>query len=391
LNELLVHFFNSSKNNGDETCVEKKTVSETINTIKKTISNNSSHSGFLFNSDEFCNNKSDIYNHNTDKSKNIASNNSYTDNSNAYYDKSVLSVFSDKLCSMLHVWKNLASSDIHIRNDIKNNNQNNNQNNLAINKFEKSRMINSSSNSNRVNSLAYDSYVNILEINEMKEKGKLEFVSVEDWTKIKLIIEEPKNTLLQNFENKSSQIDHDTETKNYIENNNLLNNLNNKQLNDETHCSIQNQNDELNKIIQQKQQHKSSAIVFCEMKLTAETLYNFFLKLKKNFLNHNTNINNNNNNNAETNIDKNYNEIFSIEPGFITGTDSNLHQQATLQKMKYGEINFLFATNVAEEGLDIKSCQLILNFDDPKVLTSLIQRRGRARSKKLCNDIFHFL
>jgi hypothetical protein len=46
-----------------------------------------------------------------------------------------------------------------------------------------------------------------------------------------------------------------------------------------------------------------------------------------------------------------------------------------------GKFNVLFASDIAEEGLDVKIVELIINFDSPETLKSLIQRRGRARAR----------
>lgn len=42
-------------------------------------------------------------------------------------------------------------------------------------------------------------------------------------------------------------------------------------------------------------------------------------------------------------------------------------------------MNLLVATNVAEEGLDIQTCCLVVRFDLPETVASFIQSRGRAR------------
>ncbi|XP_049935930.1 endoribonuclease Dicer homolog 4-like [Nymphaea colorata] len=47
-------------------------------------------------------------------------------------------------------------------------------------------------------------------------------------------------------------------------------------------------------------------------------------------------------------------------------------------KVDIRQVNLLFATNVAEEGLDIQTCCLIIRFDLPSTVASYIQSRGRA-------------
>ncbi|KAJ2554588.1 Dicer-like protein 1, partial [Coemansia sp. RSA 1933] len=51
----------------------------------------------------------------------------------------------------------------------------------------------------------------------------------------------------------------------------------------------------------------------------------------------------------------------------------------TLADFANGRINLMFATQVAEEGVDIQPCNLVIRFDMPQTATSLIQSRGRAR------------
>ena len=54
-------------------------------------------------------------------------------------------------------------------------------------------------------------------------------------------------------------------------------------------------------------------------------------------------------------------------------------QVLTLSKFKKGEVNCLFATSVAEEGLDIPDCNVVIRFDMYKTVIQYIQSRGRAR------------
>ncbi|KAJ3178296.1 Dicer-like protein 1 [Geranomyces variabilis] len=54
-------------------------------------------------------------------------------------------------------------------------------------------------------------------------------------------------------------------------------------------------------------------------------------------------------------------------------------QHAIVEKFKSGQLNVLIATKVAEEGLDIRTCMLVIRFDGGGTLTNFIQSRGRAR------------
>ncbi|CAM0950731.1 unnamed protein product [Alopecurus aequalis] len=45
------------------------------------------------------------------------------------------------------------------------------------------------------------------------------------------------------------------------------------------------------------------------------------------------------------------------------------------------EVNVLFTTDVAEEGIDVPACSCVIKFDLPKTTRSFVQSRGRARQK----------
>ncbi|CAN6589034.1 unnamed protein product [Malus baccata var. baccata] len=53
--------------------------------------------------------------------------------------------------------------------------------------------------------------------------------------------------------------------------------------------------------------------------------------------------------------------------------------QDTIAKFKDGRVTLLVATSVAEEGLDIRHCNVVIRFDLAKTVLAYIQSRGRAR------------
>ncbi|VIO98812.1 Uncharacterized protein BM_BM3027 [Brugia malayi] len=75
--------------------------------------------------------------------------------------------------------------------------------------------------------------------------------------------------------------------------------------------------------------------------------------------------------------------------GFITSSNrsSALNGQTTeeqrtvIENFNQGTLKVLVATSVAEEGLDISACNLIIKYNNTGSERSLIQRRGRARAK----------
>jgi len=73
-------------------------------------------------------------------------------------------------------------------------------------------------------------------------------------------------------------------------------------------------------------------------------------------------------------------EMEQFRPIHIIGRTRQTIQLETLLQFKLGRYNVLFATDVVEEGLDVKACQYIINFDMPLTVRSYMQRRGRARA-----------
>ncbi|GAB1318894.1 Dicer-like protein 1 [Madurella fahalii] len=84
--------------------------------------------------------------------------------------------------------------------------------------------------------------------------------------------------------------------------------------------------------------------------------------------------------------------IPGLKPGLLVGSGSSENswdsqkvgfrdQVLTIIKFKKGELNCIFATSVAEEGLDIPDCNVIIRYDLNDTLIQYIQSRGRARQE----------
>jgi hypothetical protein len=107
---------------------------------------------------------------------------------------------------------------------------------------------------------------------------------------------------------------------------------------------------------------RPATIIFCNMKLTVLVLHHLIHELSLNWK-------------ATGASDE-----FSLHSGCISGDMNVTDQRHILKDLKDGNINLLFATDVAQEGIDISQCNVIINYDGPKTLIGFIQRRGRARS-----------
>jgi hypothetical protein len=107
---------------------------------------------------------------------------------------------------------------------------------------------------------------------------------------------------------------------------------------------------------------RPATIIFCNMKLTVLVLHHLIHELSLKWK-------------ATGASDE-----FALHSGCISGDMNVTDQRHILKDLKDGNINLLFATDVAQEGIDISQCNVIINYDGPKTLIGFIQRRGRARS-----------
>ena len=74
--------------------------------------------------------------------------------------------------------------------------------------------------------------------------------------------------------------------------------------------------------------------------------------------------------------------MWSLLSEVLTGLTCGLQrQQAVLTDFKANKLNTLVATAVAEEGLDLTQCRLVVRYDPPATPLEFIQSRGRARAR----------
>lgn len=112
----------------------------------------------------------------------------------------------------------------------------------------------------------------------------------------------------------------------------------------------------------------SSAIIFVTRRITAQSLYYVFKHLST----HNP-------------------DFKPVKPDFIVGVNAspyNLTRESELERKKNKETmkrfnsretNVLFASNVVEEGIDVRHCNYVIKYDHPQTFCSYIQSKGRAR------------
>ncbi|PLB47276.1 ATP-dependent helicase dcl1 [Aspergillus steynii IBT 23096] len=107
---------------------------------------------------------------------------------------------------------------------------------------------------------------------------------------------------------------------------------------------------------------ETKCIVFTKKRYTARMLFELFTKLEIPFIRPGV--------------------LIGVRSGDVAGMNVTFRQQfLALVKFRNGEINCLFATSVAEEGLDIPDCNLVVRFDLYNTLIQYVQSRGRARHR----------
>ncbi|KAK4883339.1 hypothetical protein RN001_006658 [Aquatica leii] len=117
-------------------------------------------------------------------------------------------------------------------------------------------------------------------------------------------------------------------------------------------------------------------IIFVQRRFTAKLIYNVLKNLK----------------NADP-------TFAHVEPNFVVGFNTNPFNDTRegfyrakmnkkiLQQFYNKEINLLVASNVLEEGVDIPTCSLVVNFNQVTNYRGYIQSKGRARHK----DSFYYM
>ncbi|KAJ1080569.1 hypothetical protein NDU88_000764 [Pleurodeles waltl] len=87
------------------------------------------------------------------------------------------------------------------------------------------------------------------------------------------------------------------------------------------------------------------------------------------------------------NENKKFEEV-GVKADYIIGAGSTSEfkpmtqneQKEVINKFSIGKVNLLVATNVAEEGLDIKECNIVIRYETVTNEIAMVQARGRARA-----------
>lgn len=123
--------------------------------------------------------------------------------------------------------------------------------------------------------------------------------------------------------------------------------------------------------ILRKTKENDSTIVFVTRRFTAKVLFYLLKDL------------------SERNPDYRH-----IKPNFVVGYNINPYNdtregafsrymnRTVLKDFSENEINTLIASDVIEEGIDIRSCNYVIMFDKPKNFRSYVQSKGRARDRE---------
>lgn len=115
-------------------------------------------------------------------------------------------------------------------------------------------------------------------------------------------------------------------------------------------------------------ERRSKKIVFVKTRLTALSLCELVRKVMHS--------------KCFTGLVAGHNTFPFVATEVLLGSSDIKEQSAVLFRFKHGQSNILFSTDVAEEGLDIPTCKMVLHYDSPPSAKSLIQRHGRARDAK---------
>lgn len=75
--------------------------------------------------------------------------------------------------------------------------------------------------------------------------------------------------------------------------------------------------------------------------------------------------------------------VGSVSPADALAIATVRRQQRIMEAFRSRGVNLLFCTSVLEEGIDVPSCALVVNFDPPRTFTAFIQCKVRAIQCKI--------